>query len=62
MNFKNYSLEMMFGLLCNWRAFDENRMITPFGIYIAQAHQTPERSVGGMVPPVVGNSGSEEMR
>ena len=28
----------------------------------AQAHQTPERSVGGMVPPVVGNSGSEEMR
>jgi len=33
MNFKNYSLEMMFGLLCNWRAFDENRMITPFGIY-----------------------------
>ena len=33
MNFKNYSLEMMFGLLYNWRAFDKNRMITPFGIY-----------------------------
>lgn len=28
----------------------------------AQAHQTPERSVGGMVPPVVGNSGLEERR
>jgi hypothetical protein len=25
----------------------------------AQAHQTPERSVGGMVPPIVGNSGLE---
>jgi hypothetical protein len=26
----------------------------------AQARQTPERSVGGMVPPVVGNSGQED--
>jgi hypothetical protein len=26
----------------------------------AQAHQTPERSVGGMVPPVVGTSGRKD--
>ena len=27
-----------------------------------EAHQTPERSVGGMAPPVVGNSGLEQRR
>jgi hypothetical protein len=28
----------------------------------ATVHQTPERSVGGVVPPVVGNSGQEDRR